>query len=85
MKMLSTLNADLDIEIDTLRLDKYYSFPPYFGKFDNAKVYVIPKNNASLNGSKKWKSTMKDFVENIIPYLGQYYLRNNSEIVFFSR
>lgn len=60
-------------------LDKYYSSPAYVDKFGDTKVYVIPKKNATLNGSVKWKNTMKEFVGNTLEYLGQYYLRNKSE------
>ncbi|MGC8620259.1 MAG: ISNCY-like element ISFac3 family transposase, partial [Thermoplasmata archaeon] len=77
MKMLETVNPD--IEIETIRLDRYYSSPGYVDKFGEAMVYIIPKKNATLNGSIKWKNTMKEFVGNTLEYLGQYYLRNNSE------
>lgn len=33
----------IDIEIDSFRLDKYYSLPSYVDRFGKAKVYVIPK------------------------------------------
>lgn len=73
---------DIDTKIASIRLDKYYSFSSYVDRFGEAKVYVIPRKNATLRGSWKWKDTMKDFVDNTIPYLGQYYLRNNSESGF---
>jgi transposase len=72
----------IDVKIDSVRLDKYYSFPSYVDRFGKAKVYVIPRKNATLRGSWKWKDTMKEFVDNTIPYLEQYYLRNNSESGF---
>lgn len=59
----------IDIEIDSVRLDKYYSLPSYVDIFGKAKVYVIPRKNATLRGSWKWKDTMKEFVNNTIPYL----------------
>ncbi len=73
---------DIDVIIDSVRLDKYYSLPSYVDKFGEAKVYVIPRKNATLKGSWKWKDTMEDFVKNTLPYLEQYYLRNNSESGF---
>ncbi len=76
------MQKHIDIEIESVRLDKYYSFPSYVDKFDEAKVYVIPRKNATLRGSWKWKDTMDEFVHNTIPYLEQYYLRNNSEAGF---
>ncbi|MBE0525290.1 MAG: ISNCY family transposase [Methanosarcinales archaeon] len=72
----------IDIEIDSVRLDKYYSFPSYVDKFGEAKVYVIPRKNATLKGSWKWKDTMEEFVNHTLSYLEQYYLRNNSESGF---
>jgi len=73
---------DRGINIESIRLDKYYSFPSYVDMFEDAKVYVIPRKNATLRGSWKWKKTMMEFVHNTLPYLEQYYLRNNSESGF---
>ncbi len=70
------------IEIESIRLDKYYSFPSYVDRFGDAKVYVIPRKNATLRGGWKWKRTMMEFVDNTHAYLRQYYLRNNSEAGF---
>lgn len=72
----------IDIKIDSIRLDKYYSFTSYVDKFGEAKVYVIPRKNATVRGSWKWKDTMEDFVNNTFSYLGQYFRRNNSESGF---
>jgi transposase len=72
----------IDVEIDSVRLDKYYSFPSYVDRFGKAKVYVIPRKNATLRGSWKWKDLMEEFVNDTIPYIGQYFLRNNSESGF---
>ena len=41
--------------MDLIRLGRYYSSPSYMNKFDNTKVFIIPKKNSTLNGSKKWK------------------------------
>lgn len=67
------------IRIEKIRLDKYYSNSSDVDKFPNSKVYIIPKKNATLRGSRKWKERMIQFVLNTKSYLGQYYLRNNSE------
>lgn len=72
----------IDINIDSVRLDRYYSYPSYVDKFEGAKVYVIPKKNATLRGSWKWKDTIEEFVRDTLSYIGQYYLRNNSEAGF---
>ncbi|MHB1709745.1 MAG: ISNCY-like element ISFac3 family transposase [Thermoplasmataceae archaeon] len=78
MKLLSSTG----IEMDSIRLDRYYSTPSYMDELGNTKVFVIPKKNSTLNGSLKWKNTMKDFVENTMPYLEQYHQRSNSESGF---
>ena len=72
----------IDIDIRSVRLDRYYSFSSYVVRFGDAKVYIIPRKNATIRGSWKWKETMEDFVKNTVPYLEQYYLRNNSESGF---
>ena len=73
---------NIDTKIESIRLDKYYSLPSYVDKFEDAKVYVIPRKNATLRGSWKWKDIMAEFVHNTHQYLEQYYLRNNSESGF---
>lgn len=78
MKMIK----DMDIRIESIRLDRYYSFPSYIDLFGKSRVYVIPRKNAILRGSWKWKRTMMEFVQNTLPYLEEYYLRNNSEAGF---
>ncbi len=72
------------VAVGSMRLDKYYSFPCYVDRFSGAKVYIIPRKNSTLRGSWEWKRTMMRFVNDTIPYLGQYYLRNNSESGFSS-
>ena len=47
----------------------------------NTKVFVIPKKNATLNGSQKWKNTMRDFVENRTPYMEQYHQRQGLYLI----
>ena len=77
-KMLEEMN----IEVEDMRLDKYYSFPSYIDKFGDTKVYIIPRKNATLKGSWKWKRLMNEFVNDTLPYLEEYYLRNHSEASF---
>jgi len=76
------LLSSIGVGMDSIRLDRYYSSPSYMDKLGNTKVFVIPKKNATLNGSQKWKNTMRDFVENTMPYLEQYHQRSNSESGF---
>ena len=77
MNMLKSLR----VELDSVRLDRYYSSSFYLDRF-GCKVFVIPKKNATLNGSAKWKSTMVEFVQNTMEYLEQYHLRSLSESAF---
>ena len=76
------LLSGIDVELSSVRLDRYYSSPSYADRFGDAKMYLIPKSNATLNGSLKWKHTMKDFVDNTMSYLEQYHRRSNSESGF---
>jgi transposase len=76
------LLAVLGIHMDSIRLDRYYSSPSYMDNLRDTKVFVIPKKNATLNGSQKWKDTMKEFVVDTMPYLEQYHQRSNSESGF---
>ncbi|NMG83491.1 MAG: hypothetical protein GIS02_04710 [Methanosarcinales archaeon] len=61
---------EIDINIESVRLDKYYSYPLYVDKFEEAKVYVIPRKNVTLGGSWKWKDTMEEFVHDTLSYIG---------------
>jgi transposase len=38
----------IDIEIESVRLDKYYSYPSYVDRFGKSKVYVIPKKKCNV-------------------------------------
>ncbi len=76
------LLSSTGIEMDSIRLDRYYSSPSCMDKLGNTKVFVMPKKNSTLNGSLKWKNTMKEFVEDTMNYLEQYHQRSNSESGF---
>jgi len=70
----------IDIELSSIRLDKYYSHPFYVDKFGkDTRVFVIPRKGTTLKGSWKWKRTMIEFVKNTPDYLEQYYQREHSE------
>jgi transposase len=72
--------AELDIRLESVRLDRYYSAPAYVDRFERGtKVYVFPKKNATVKGSWAWKERMGEFVDDTIGYLEQYYRRNMSE------
>jgi len=78
MEMLESL----DIKLESIRLDKYYSYPFYVDKFQDPKVYIIPKANCTIKGSQKWKSTLKEFLNDTESYLQEYYRRESSEAAF---
>jgi Transposase len=73
----------VDVKLKSIRLDKYYSESSYVSRFDkDTAVYIIPKKDATLNGSQKWKDTMREFVTDTYQYLKEYYKRENSEARF---
>lgn len=79
--------GDAEISVNSIRLDKYYSnkvdvkeLVKLFGP--NTKIYIIPKKNATIKGPLAWKKTIIRLIEQIFPYLKEYYKRNNSETGF---
>lgn len=75
---------NIDIELKSIRLDRYYSCPSYVNMFKDSKVYIIPKKNAALSNGFKWHETLKEFLLNTTQYLEEYFKRNNSESQFAS-
>ena len=77
---------DLDIDIESLRLDKYYSAQKYVKRIEYAlgtvKLYLIPKKNATIKGSWTWKRMLYRFVQDTEAYLKEYFQRNKSESGF---
>ena len=69
----------IDVNINSIRLDRYYSFPSYVNQFKESKVYIIPKKNVELANGFKWHETLKNFLLNTMDYLEEYFKRNNSE------
>ncbi len=69
--------------VKSLRLDRYYSGQSYVElleeKFGNLTVYLIPKTNATVRGSWKWKHMLHQFVNDTQGYLKEYFKRNQSE------
>ncbi|AGO60105.1 ISNCY-like element ISFac3 family transposase [Ferroplasma acidarmanus] len=72
----------IGINIDSIRLDRYYSSPSYVDKLGDTKVYIIPKKNSTLHGSHKWKSIIREFLNDTMNYLEKYHKRSNSESGF---
>jgi transposase len=73
---------NIDIELNSIRLDRYYSFPCYVNQFKESKVYIIPRKNVELANGFKWHETLKEFLIDTTKYLEQYFQRNNSESQF---
>jgi transposase len=78
--------GSLDVCIDTLRLDRYYSAQKYVKIIDdalgNVTTYLIPKKNATVKGPWKWKRQMYHFANETVAYLSEFYRRCQSESGF---
>ena len=72
----------VDVKLKSVGHDRYYSESSYVSRFaSDTAVYIIPKKDATLNGSQKWKDTMREFVTDTYQYLKEYYKRENSELL----
>jgi len=69
----------IDLKINSIRLDRYYSCPVYVNQFKESKVYIIPKKKINLEHGAKWTETMGNFLFDTTKYLEEYFKRNNSE------
>lgn len=74
------------IRPDSIRLDRYYSGQGCVKlmeeKFGDISIYLIPKKNATIGGSWKWKRMLHEFVNDTHGYLHEYFRRNQSESGF---
>src|SRR3989344_4875653 len=70
---------NIDVKINSMRLDRYYSCPVYVNQFKESKVYIIPKKKVKLEHGVKWTETLGDFLCDTMKYLEEYFKRNNSE------
>lgn len=70
---------EMDVNVESIRLDKYYSCQCYIDKFSKSNVYIIPKKNATIKGSSNWKRVLKEFMKDTMNFLKEYYQRENSE------
>jgi len=75
---------NLDVKIDSIRLDRYYSFPCYVNLFKASIIFIIPRKNCALANGFKWHETLKEFLLDTMNYLEEYFKRNNSESQFSS-
>jgi len=74
---------EMGISINTVRLDKLYSYQSITEEFGKeTTIYIIPKDNATIKGPPEWKRIIKSFVFEHIFHLEEYFRRNNSESGF---
>ena len=69
------------IEVESMRLDRYYSFPRDVERFPEARFYLIPRKDTTVHLPLRmaWVRAMRSFVEDPMGHLEQYYLREHSE------
>jgi len=80
-KSMDMLKA-LDIPIDTMSLDKYFSSRKVLQLFDKeTSLYLIPKKNI-VNIGLEWSRIIRRMIEDPYLFLKNYYLRNLSETGF---
>lgn len=74
----------MGVEVNSIRLDRYYSFPKEAARFKGAKVYLIPRKDTATHIPilPEWLLAMLGFVDTPMEYLQQYFLREHSEAGF---
>ena len=80
------ITKSTDINVNTLRLDKYFSGEAYV-KFcqdylGKVKMYIIPKSNVAHLGLGDWGKMLIEFRDNTKGFLKKYFQRNQSESGF---
>ncbi len=75
------------VGMNSIRLDRYFSGQAYVKSIEelfghDITIYVIPKKNATIKGSLKWKKILHNFVYDTKGFLGEYFKRNQSESGF---
>ena len=77
---------EIDIDIRSLRLDRYYSAEYYvnllIGQLGDMKFYIIPKSNVATIGIGVWGKMLTLFVDDTKAFLKDYFQRNQSESGF---
>ena len=73
----------LRIDLDSIRLDRYYSGQIILDDFsENTRIFIIPKKNSRIRGKKGWRDIIRRFMNDPIAYLREYFRRSNSEAGF---
>ena len=74
----------MNVKVDSISLDKYYSSRKVIELFGNTvSVFVIPKRNISKIGIC-WSRIFRRIAEDPIAFLSRYFMRNLSESAFSS-
>ena len=71
--------GELDIDVQSVRLDKYFSSRKVIRLFDqDVTLYLIPKKNIASFGAQ-WAPIFQHILLDPVTFLSQYFLRNLSE------
>lgn len=77
---------EIGININSIRLDKYYSGEAYVNLcqeyLGNVKTYIIPKKNIAHLGIGQWCQMIYQFIDDTKGFLKEYFQRNQSESGF---
>jgi transposase len=83
IRMLRKVEKSAGITVDSVKLDRYYSYQSTLKYFDDKTIlYIFPKSNTSINGTTRWRNTVRRMMEDPLSYLIEYYKRENSESGF---
>ena len=75
--------AGLRIDLESIRLDRYYSGQSILDDFsENTRIFIIPKKNSRIRGPKRWREIIRRFMNDPIASLRDYFKRNNSKSGF---
>ncbi len=81
LEMIGRMRLDLK----SIRLDKYYSGQSILEDFnENTRIFLIPKSNSRIRGKRRWRDMIRQFIEDPMNYLREYFKRNASESGFSS-
>lgn len=70
------------IEVESIRLDRYYSHASDAERFPGARFYMLPRKDARVHIQHEYLTALRGFLENTTAYLEQYYRREQSEAAF---
>lgn len=80
-----SMMASIGIDVNSVRLDRYYTYQSIVKKFGlNAKFYILPKKNTTVNGNRKWHEIWRELMRDTMAFLKEYYKRESSESGFAS-